>query len=86
MLLDHVNFFLDFLDNPSFTVQVAQTVTEVFYENKAICSQVTENQIRKFLNQMAKRKHRAYLDFFFVRIDFSCTHDTWNPRIIFIIF
>ncbi len=66
MLLDHVNFFLDFLDTPSLTVQVAQTVTEVFYENKAICSQVTENQIRKFLNQMAKRKHRAYLDFLFV--------------------
>jgi hypothetical protein len=68
VLLDHVNFFLDFLDNPSLTVQVAQTVTEVFLENKAICSQVTENQIRKFLNQMAKRKHRAYLDFLFVSI------------------
>jgi hypothetical protein len=68
VLLDHVNFFLDFLDNPSLTVQVAQTVTEVFLENKAICSQVTENQIRKFLNQMAKRKHRAYLDFLFVSV------------------
>jgi hypothetical protein len=65
VLFSYVNNLLEFLDNVDVSTKVSLTINEIFKENKTNCTQVTETQIRKFLNQVAQNKNPIFLDFFF---------------------
>jgi hypothetical protein len=58
----HLDFFLEHLDDEELSLHAASTIQAIFEGNRAISSQVTDVQVRKILQQVARQKLPIYLD------------------------
>jgi cytochrome b561 len=61
-LFPYLDFFLQYIDESALTFKVSQLLKEIFLNNKTVCSQVSEAQLRKIVNQMGVSKIPIYID------------------------